>query len=253
MSDQVQIRIHGPPSLPTLVFMPGLHGNWTLIGPFRRALAGRVRFVEVTYPDTLSWSLGDFAAGVEDALSAQSIHRAWILAESFSSQVAWPIIARKKFLVEGLILAGGFVRHPMRWGVRVAERVCRDISFSLLTRLLFGYARISRWRFRHSPETIRGIEEFIESLTEQSRQAAKHRLHLVAQSDPCTIAQQTTLPVYALTGLFDPIVPWFWVRPWLKRNCAALRQYKIIYHADHNVLGTGAKAAADQVVKWMTL
>ena len=32
---------------------------------FRRALGGRVRFVEMTYPRTLEWSLDDYAAGIE--------------------------------------------------------------------------------------------------------------------------------------------------------------------------------------------
>jgi hypothetical protein len=59
------------------------------------------------------------------------------------------------------------------------------------------------------------------------------------------------VPVYALTGFLDPIVPWFLVRPWLKRNCRALREYRIL-RADHTVLSTASKAAADLVVQWMT-
>src|SRR6266581_8830244 len=121
MPEELQIRTHGPDSLPTLVYLPGLHGDWTLIGSFRRALASRVRFVEITYPRTLTWSLEDYAAGVEAELSRHSITRGWLLAESFSSQVLWPLLARKRFQTEGVVLAGGFVRHPMIWGVRFAE------------------------------------------------------------------------------------------------------------------------------------
>jgi len=252
MPDEVQMRIQGPASLPTLIYLPGLHGNWTLVGAFRDALGGRVRFVETTYPPTLKWSLEDYAAEVEATLAGHGITEGWLLAESFSSQIAWPIIKRKHFHVEGLILAGGFVQHPMRWGVRLAERLCGDISFALLTRILFGYAKVSRWRFRHSPETHRAIQDFIAHLTEAERQAAKHRLRLVVQNDACAIASQVSLPVYGLTGVFDPVVPWYWVRRWLKKNCRALREYKIIWHADHNVLGTGAKAAADQIVHWIS-
>jgi len=252
MPDEVQMRIHGADSLPTLIYLPGLHGNWTLIGGFRDALAGRVRFVETTYPPTLKWSLEDYAAEVEAALAGHGIAEGWLLAESFSSQIAWPIIRRKRFQVNGLILAGGFVQHPMRWGVRLAERLCGDISFAMIARILFGYAKVSRWRFRHSPETYRAIQDFIAHLTEAERQAAKHRLRLVVQNDACAIASQVSLPVYGLTGVFDPVVPWYWVRRWLKKNCRALREYKIIWHADHNVLGTGAKAAADQIVHWIS-
>lgn len=252
MSEKIELRVHGDAGLPTLIYLPGLHGNWTLIGSFRRALAGRVRFVEITYPPTLSWSLEDYATEVEAALARSGIRGGWLLGESFSSQVVWPIIARQQFTVEGLILAGGFVRHPLRWGVRLAERACGDVSSTLLTRILFGYATLARWRFRRAPETLSGIQEFVSRLTNLELQAAKHRLHLVAQSDPGSIARQVEMPVYALTGLLDPVVPWYWVRRWLRQNCPGLRDYKIIWGADHNVLGTGAEVAAKQIVRWMT-
>jgi hypothetical protein len=77
-------------------------------------------------------------------------------------------------------------------------------------------------------------------------------LHLVAESDFCAIAQKVSVPVYGVAGLFDPVVPWFWARRWLRLNCKALREFKIIWFADHNVLGTGAQAAADSVVRWVT-
>ena len=81
MAHEVEMRIHGPDTLPTLVYLPGLHGNWRLIGGFRQALAGRVRFVETTYPPTLTWSLEDYALGVEAALAKLKITNGWLLAD----------------------------------------------------------------------------------------------------------------------------------------------------------------------------
>jgi len=251
IEEQLQLRIHGDPSLPTLVYLPGLHGDWTLIGRFREALAGRLRFVEITYPRTLTWSLDDYAAAVENALEEQGIERVWLLGESFSSQVVWPLLARKSLQIDGVVLAGGFVRHPIVWGVRLAERLTGALSLGLIARILFGYARLVRWRHRKSPAMMSGIQEFLARRTKLDQKAAQHRLHILAQNDPCAIARSTTVPMYAITGLFDPIVPWFWVRRWLRKNCTALRQYKIIPSADHNVLGTGAQIAADQIVKWV--
>jgi pimeloyl-ACP methyl ester carboxylesterase len=253
MSEQLQIRIHGPDSLPTLVYLPGLHGDWTLIGSFRRALGGRVRFVEITYPRTLTWSLDDYAAGVETELARHSITQGWLLAESFSSQVLWSLLARKRFQAEGVVIAGGFVRHPMNWGVRLAEYFCGAISLALLTRILFGYARIARLRSRNSPEVTAALDEFLARRTRLDQQAAKHRLHLLAQNDPCDIARNVNVPVYAITGLFDPIVPWVAVRHWLRKNCSALKEYRIIRHSDHNVLGNASKTAAEYVLKWMNI
>lgn len=251
MPEELQIRIHNATSSPTLVYLPGLHGDWTLVGSFRKALGGRLRFVEITYPRTLEWSLEDYACGVENALRDQGIDRGWLLGESFSSQVVWPLVERNLFHAEGVILAGGFARHPMRWAARRAEDICGAISLSLLARIMFGYARVARFRFRHSPETLSDIQEFIARRTELDRQAAKHRLHLVAHNNPCPIVQRLHVPVYALTGSVDPIVPWFFVRRWFRRYCPALREYRIIWGADHNVLSTAPGIAAEQVVRWM--
>src|SRR5438876_6214627 len=140
---KVELRTHGNNLLPTLIYLPGLHGDWTLISRFRNALGGRVRFVEATYPRSLSWSLDDYAVGVETALRQQKIVQGWFLAESFSSQVVWPILARRNFRPEGVILARGFVRHPVRWADRLAETICGDIPLTLLTRILFGYAKLA--------------------------------------------------------------------------------------------------------------
>jgi pimeloyl-ACP methyl ester carboxylesterase len=252
VAEKLELRIHGEEPLPTLIYLPGLHGDWTLIGSFRRALGGRVRFVEATYPRTLTWTLEDYAAGVEAALAERGILRGWLLGESFSSQVVWPLVARGRFGAEGVILAGGFVRHPARWIVPRAERITAGMPLPWLRGMLAGYARVARFRFWRSPETLAGISEFIYRWTELHRQAAAHRLRLIARNDPCVLARAVRLPVYALTGGIDPIVPWVGVRRWLRRNCPGLREYKIIWSADHNVLSTAPKLAADQVVRWIT-
>jgi pimeloyl-ACP methyl ester carboxylesterase len=251
MEEQLQLRVYGEASQPTLVYLPGLHGDWTLIGSFRRAIGNRVRFVETTYPRTLTWSLDDYAANVERALAEKGITRGWLLGESFSSQVVWPLVSRGRFQVEGIILAGGFVKHPVRAGVRFAERCGRGISLHVLTRIMFGYAKIARYRYRHSPETMANINEFIARRTELDRQAAVHRLRLIAQSDFREVACTTKIPVFALSGILDPIVPWIFVRRWLRKNCPALREYRIVWSADHNVLSTAANKSADQVVAWI--
>ena len=250
-SEQLQLRAYGEPSQPTLIYLPGLHGDWTLVGSFRRALGNRMRFVEITYPRTLTWSVEDYAVNVENALAERGITRGWLLGESFSSVVVWQMIERKKFHVEGLILGGGFIRHPMQWAARLAQHVAGAMPLSLLTRIMFGYARVARFRYRHSPETRADIQEFIARRTDLDRKAAVHRLRLVAESDPRSIAENIGVPVFAITGVLDPIVPWIFVRRWLRRNCQALREYKIIWHADHNVLGTAPDAAAEQVVRWV--
>ena len=251
MSDDLQIQVHGSSSLPALIYLPGLHGNWKLIGGFRRALGERVRFIEITYPNTLTWSLDQHAEAVESALAAREISTGWLLSESFSSQVAWAMLARKRFAARGLILAGGFVRHPLAGGMRLAQRFFDQLSFALVSRIFCLYAWVTPFRFRRSPETFQEIKQFIRGLTSQDLEAFKHRLRLIGQNDPCAIAAQSQVPIHALTGFFDPVVPWISVRRWLRKNCPELREYKIIWRADHNVLGTAPQAAAEQILKWM--
>jgi pimeloyl-ACP methyl ester carboxylesterase len=251
MTERLELRGYGSPEQPALVYLPGLHGDWTLVGAFRRELAGRLRFVEMTYPRTLTWSLDDYASAIEQALARLGVETGWLLGESFGSQIVWSLVARKRFAVQGVILAGGFVRHPMGWGVRFAQRVVSGVPLSLVTRILFAYAKIARARFGRSPEMLAGIREFIARRTEEDRRAATHRLHLIAGSDPRPIAEKIALPVFGISGLLDPIVPWVFVRPWLKRHCPALREYKVVWHADHTVLGTGPRTAADTVVRWV--
>src|SRR4051812_27835171 len=110
-SNDMQIRVHGTADEPTLIYLPGLHGDWTLVSSFRAAVKGRVRFVELTYPRTLTWSLEDHADAILGALRTHGIHEGWILAESFGSVLGWALI-EKGFAAQGVILAGGFVRYP---------------------------------------------------------------------------------------------------------------------------------------------
>ena len=229
------------------------------------------RFVEFTYPRTTEWSLEDYAAAIESALLANGITSGWLLAESFGSQPGWAIVGRAReegrgekadgshlvpptshFRPRGLILAGGFVRHPGDWMVRFTRWLGGRRSMRLITRLLFGYAKFARFRHRHAPETLAHIDEFIARRTEADRAAAVHRLDLILANDLRPIAVSTTVPVFALTGFTDPVVPWPWTLRWLRRNCPALRATRIIANADHNVLSTAPAEAAQQVMEWVT-
>jgi pimeloyl-ACP methyl ester carboxylesterase len=261
--EKLQIRIHpqaecvspapgvAAASVPTLIYLPGLHGDWTLISSFRQALAGRARFVEITYPRSLTWSLDDYARAIESELKRSGIEAGWLLAESYGSQVGWQLVGRGRLQVAGLILAGGFVRHPATWGVRLASALLRKVSPPLMMRLLHVYSKVFQVRFRRAPEVIADMGAFLARRTDLDRRAAKHRLDLIAANDPCSVARNCASPVYSLTGFFDAIVPWVPVRRWLRRNCPALRDQRIIWRADHTVLATAPQAAADQVAAWI--
>lgn len=272
----VRAPVRGKALLPTLIYLPGLHGDWTLVSSFRAAVAGKVRFVEFVYPRSTTWSVEDYAVAIEDALVRHGITSGWLLAESFGSQIAWAMLGRppdeggrKKantpaagsfssrilgsaFAPAGLILAGGFVKHPWPWGARLLKRVGARTPHAAMLGLLRLYAAYARFRHRQAPETRDSIREFVARRTPQDREAMRARLELVAANDPRPVARTATLPVFYLGGAVDPLVPWPWVRWWLRRHCPGYRGGRTCWRADHNALGTQPRRAAAIVLDWMT-
>jgi pimeloyl-ACP methyl ester carboxylesterase len=251
--EQLELRVHSASVGPTLIYLPGLHGDWTLVGSFREALAHRATLVEITYPRTLTWTLADYGQAVAAALVRQGFTSGWLLAESFGSQVAWAIIAdaARSWQPAGVVFAGGFVRYSPRWLVRAGERAFRAVPNRSLARPLRAYVAVVRlMRYRGQPPPP-DLEEFVRRRTEADQRAAAHRLHLITESDWRDVARNTHLPVFHLTGLWDPVVPWWPVHRWLRRHCPGFRAARILPWSDHNVLGCASRQAADQVLAWI--
>jgi len=187
-------------------------------------------------------------------LVAYGITRGWLLAESFGSQVAWAMLreAPGRLAVEGLILAGGFVRHPFIRGMKTAQKFCAGAPPWVLRALLWAYPKYARFRHRRAPETLADIAEFVRRRQAPGdREAMTHRLNLIAAADCRGIARGAQLPVFFLTGFWDPIVPWWPVRSWLQRECAGWHGDRVLFRADHTVLATQPEAASKQVLAWM--
>jgi pimeloyl-ACP methyl ester carboxylesterase len=253
--NELQMRVHGGAERPTLIYLPGLHGDWTLVSSFRVALGERVRFVEVTYPRTRTWRLEEHARAVLDKLDGHGVREGWILAESFSSVVAWAVLERAPgsgFKVNGLILAGGFVRYPYSIMVRIARALNRAIPLWMIKMLCWLYGQYAVVRHRQAPETLECVAEFVRRRSEEAdREAICHRYELILASDARKLVESANVPIYQLCGFVEPVVPWLPVRRWLRRHCRMYKGWRLIWRADHNVLGTAPRAAAEQVVEWM--
>ena len=157
------------------------------------------------------------------------------------------------FQTQGLILAGGFVRHPVIWAVRMAGRVSSAIPMWCVKLFCVIYASYAQFRHKRAPETLASIAEFVANRTmEADRRAIVHRYRLIAENDLRLIARQTHFPVFYLAGSVDPLVPWCYVRWWLRRNCPGYRGGKTMWRADHNVLGTAPQESAKQVLAWIS-
>jgi len=252
--DDVTVRVHGPGEAPALVYLPGIHGDWTLVAGFRARVLPRVRFVDMSYPRTDAWTLEAYADAIARGLEAHGIRSAWVVAESWGSQPGWLLADRSRrgvgpFRVDGLVLAGGFVQHPWPWSVTRARHHFSTIPVARLQRGFGAYRLYARFRLRHAPETLADLDEFVARRTERDLRAAVHRLDLMEANDLRPLARAFPDPLYYLTGAADPVVPWPWVRRWLERNCPGYRGCRVLWRADHNVLnGIGA---AEQVLAWM--
>lgn len=265
-------RVHPSNSPDRLVYLPGLHGDWTLLGPFREALADRVGLIEFSYPREVAWQLDDYASAVTVELARHGIDEGWILGESFSSQVALAIVrqwiralenplsrstdsavrTRRSFRPLGIVFVGGFVKHPMPWGVRLAQRLSRFIPMRLLAKLCRAYARMAARRGGLTRSCAAELKLFADRRSNEiDRCAITSRYSLIRDDDLRPTAREMRLPLYCLTGAIDPIVPWPLTMRWIRRQCPGFRGGQVIWRAGHNVLLDAPHESARTIVKWI--
>ena len=253
---ELTIRLDGDRSNPCLIYLPGVHGDWTLLTSFRDLAKEKFFVVQATYPRTLRWTIADYGREVSAAMERLGIRSGWVLAESFSSQVAWAWVkqAREKpdpFRFEGIILAGGFVKYPIPWLVRIVGAFFELAPWWLWKLLFWNYALYSTFRLRNAPASAGTVNEFIARRTKLDIAAMRHRLRLIEQYDPRAIAAEVPCPVYLLAGVIDPVVLTWPVLRWLRKNSPAFKAHRLIWPADHNVLGTEPMKSFDQIVRWI--
>lgn len=253
---ELTIRLDGDRSNPCLIYLPGVHGDWTLLTSFRELAKEKFFVVQITYPRTLSWTMADYGREVSDVMGRLGTQSGWVLAESFSSQVAWAWLKHARdnaesFRFDGVILAGGFVRYPFPWLARFTGAFFELVPWWLWKLLFWHYALYSTFRLRNAPSSSGTVDEFIARRTKLDIAAIWHRLRLIEQYDPRTISTTVPCPVYLLAGVIDPVVLTWPVLRWLRKNCPAFKASRIIWPADHNVLGTEPAKSLDQIVRWI--
>jgi pimeloyl-ACP methyl ester carboxylesterase len=244
---------------PTLIYLPGIHGDWTLAGRFRRALGDRAGFVEFNYPRSLQWNLEDYADAVVEALEARGINHGWLIGESFSSQVAWAIGARQTqaarvagaFVIDGVILAGGFVRYPYDWEVRAGiwshdhlPDACWRFGFSCLV-------HSARWLAGNDPAIAEDVVEFVARRTPEDLRIIRRRMEILLERDLRPAACAARMPVYQLTARGDFIVPWGPVRRWLRAACPGYRSTRVVPFSSHSVLFSRPALSVEQILVWV--
>jgi len=207
MDERIEIRIHGDATLSTLIYLPGLHGDWTLITGLRNDLAGHVRFVELMYPRTNTWSLEDYADAISAKLMEHDLTRGWLLGESFGSQIVWQLLAKTNsnsgqtgtwqvefFRPTGVILAGGFVRYPFPTALKFMQIWFERLPTWAIRSSFCAYAVCVRLPQCIKPEIFESVREFVSRRTQKDVAAMAHRLKLMRSNDPSPAASKTSIP-----------------------------------------------------------
>lgn len=241
---EVSIRVHDGAG-PTVIYLPGIHGDWGLIGAFRRELGTRVRFVEFSYSKD-KVTLERLAELVHAELESHGVKAGWLLGQSFGSQVAWALMARG-FQPDGVVLAGGFVRHPWPWGARLF-RALMSVPSGVINPAYRFYTALCNALARRGPEEAEELAAFARNRGARDWAAMALRLDLIAGSDPRATARATRQPVHYLGGMIDPLVPWPLVTRWLRRECPGYKGETILPYADHNVLGSSPRESAERML-----
>lgn len=252
--NEVKITVNDAGKNPTLVYLPGIHGDASLVKEFKKYVAGKICFVEIEYPKNPDWEIEDYALAVESALKKTGIGECWLLAESFGSQVAWAILSkRRQFKANGVILAGGFVRHPIIIGVKLIRLITICLPLNAIELWLKIYIWICRLFFRKNRREKKVLNDFVRNrLDDADRRAIVKRYELIIKYDHRPTAKTVQTPIYFLAGRWDYlIVPWKSVLRWLKKNCPAFCDFKIVPGADHPVLANAPELSANQILKWL--
>ena len=248
-TEELLMRVHGDASMPTLIYLPGLHGDWTLVASFRAEAKQSFRFVEFTYPRFPEWSLENYAAEIWAKLQSAGITSGWLLGESFGSLVGWELVECSQW--DGFILAGGFSRHPYPAMATAGRNLMERLPHAVWRALFAVYTIYGRFRHRHAPETAECLSEFVSRRTALDITTMAARMNLVRRADLRAIQKRTTIPVYYLAGMIDPIVPYRPVIRDLRESCPGFRTHKIIAGADHTVLATAPLRSGESLDQWV--
>jgi hypothetical protein len=261
-AERVSVEITGSGDGPPWVIVPGMHGDRSLHGEFRELCGRRAVVVSLAYPRTIRWSLDDYAVGCIAALGERGIRSGWLVAESFGSQVAWAMAAASRpgagFEILGLVLAGGFVNYPYKRNLALGRRLfslCGEGDrYSVGARIFMsGYGAYAWVRHRGSGPGRAAVAEFLhERRIAGDVAAARRRLELIEGADFESVAREFRRPVWQMSGLWDPVVPWGPVGSWLERECPGYRGRALARLSDHTVLFSAAAWSARTAGVWIS-
>jgi pimeloyl-ACP methyl ester carboxylesterase len=244
----------GPPEAPAILYIPGIHGDWTPKWRMRHVLARHHRLIEIAYPRAATdWSLDDYVTRLDRLVESLHLDNVHLLAESFGSLIGWRFACHRPERVSSLMIAGGFCCTPGRLEIAAAELALRLLPAALLDRGVDLYLRyLVRRGF--PPDAFRRHEDFFPATrTRRGWRATLNRLKIIRTTDVRHRLCELRVPVFYFGGAWDRVVP-------VRREIATLRsllspevRFRCILfpRAPHPIIPARYRQVAQLISEWV--
>lgn len=208
-STNLLVQDTGPAPAPTIVYVPGLQGDWTLNWQIRPLLNRSNYLVELGYPHASArWTLNDYVARLLEVFDRLELSSAHLLAESFGSLPAQLFCLRYPERVNTLILAGGVSSSPGMLKDLLVQIPMRLTPEWFKTWFLTTHSDRNLARLGFPPNAFRCAgERFPAWRSWGGREAVLNRMRLVRHADLRPQLGELRLPVFYIGGAADRIVP----------------------------------------------
>lgn len=236
---------------PPLVYLPGVHGDWTAQGRARPILSRDFHLIETAYPRIETWSIDDFAAALKDLLDSLGIESTHLVGESFGSLVAWKFGIAHPERVRSFTLVGGFARPPRLGVAAAAASALRVIPTSMLESAIDLYVA-GKSALGQQRDSFADLGAYPAARTERGQRAVANRMRIIQKTDFRDQLEMVRFPVRYVGGARDIVVP-------VRREIATLDthlpphcdfQSELVAGAPHTLIASHPEETAEYISRW---
>ncbi|MCH8203536.1 MAG: alpha/beta hydrolase [Candidatus Hydrogenedentes bacterium] len=251
--DELIYQVSGEECATPVIYLPGVHGDWTPQAAARTILAEKFRLIEITYPKKPQWRIEDYMNALLSLLDRLEIRSAHVIAESFGSLVGWEFGLEHPARVRSMMIVGGFCQPPGPAKVLFAKWGLSILPTEVFERGVDAYVSIRK----HQGKLVRPEMEvdlpYAAVRTDLGLSATIRRFELIGRTDFRHQLHDFRVPVRYIGGELDLIVP-------VKREIETLDEIlaeetgfesRLIPGAPHMIISSHAEETAGQLVEWI--
>ena len=246
-------QISGPEDAPAMVYLPGVHGDWTANESARTHLSRETRLIEVAYPRNAAWTLADFSNALRrllDRLNLTSVH---VAGESFGSLVAWETAFGHPELIKSLLLVGGFAQPPAYRVATSAKWALRGMPTFVLETGIDIYVYYKDLKGERRLGRRSGVSPYPAVRTRKGKLATASRMGIIERTDVRERLHRLQQPVRYIGGDSDSVIG-------VHRELSTLRQHlpphcefksELIQDAPHAIIASHPEHTARTLTRWI--